>query len=134
MTSFFDTISHEIRNAADQEDDAAFLETVVQAEAQMYRTVTAITGDREFPDDLRHRILGVLASRAVYQPGRLPIPEDARESVLTLRYSDAVEGVHSLFHELAQRRIETRFGLLSDNPAEMLVRREDHDTGVSDDE
>jgi hypothetical protein len=133
MSSYFDRLQSAV-NEADrkslQADGIDFLRSVWDIEAQLFSDVTEITGDREFPDDLRERILGVLATRAIYQPGRLPMPEKARAYVLRCRSSWAVEAVHSLFHELARRRIETRFGMLSDNPNHINALRDEHDREV----
>lgn len=107
MSSYFDALQREVREAADRhEDDAAFLEAVSDIEGRMYADVTAITGDREFPDEMREKMLGVLATVAVYQPTDLPIPERARELVLRCRYSRAVEDMHELHHDLARRVLD----------------------------
>lgn len=63
MSSYFDNLSRAVYEAAQNESDESFLESVVQIEAGLYRDVTQLTGDREFPDDLRERILGVLATK-----------------------------------------------------------------------
>lgn len=132
MSSYFDALSREVSEAADRfgfEDTEQFLAEVVAIEERMYQDVVLVTGDREFPDDLREKILGVLATVAVYQPGRVPMPSRARELVTRTRYSRAIEDVHDLFHEVARRRIETRFGILSDNPPSILALRDEHDGG-----
>ncbi len=130
MSSYFDAMNRAVSEAAEHEpDDAEFLRSVWGIEHQLYREVTYITGDREFPDDLRERMLGVLAVRSVYCPGRVVASKAARDRVLRTRSSVAIEDLHSLFHELASRRIETRFGMLSDSPTHMAALRDDHDKG-----
>ncbi len=93
----------------------------------MYADVTAITGDREFPDDLREKMMTVLATVSLYQP-HLEVPEQARELALCCRYSRAIEDMHELHHELAGRRIETRFGWLCDDLVSNRKRRDEHDS------
>ncbi len=132
MSSYFDALQREVSEAAEQcgENDAAFLDAVQGIEGRMWADVTAITGDREFPDDLREAILGAFAVKSVHQVGDLPMPEKARERVLAYRSSRVVEDIHDLFHDLARRRLQTRFGLLSDNPPGILARRDEHDAEV----
>lgn len=129
MSSYFDAMQREVTTASCNsllfED---FLRSVVAIEERLFQDVTAITGDREFPDDLRQRIMGVFATESVYQPGTLPMPEKARDFVLMMRYSLVIETIHELFHDLARRRIETRFGWLNDSPTQIAVLRDDHDT------
>lgn len=130
MTAYFDEMSRQIRHEFEicGDDDQQLLEAVMGIEAQLYRDVTAITGDREFPDDLREKMLGVLAVRCVFQPHDLPIPEKARERVLArVGYSRAVENMHDLFHDLARRGIATRFGRWNDDPSYCKVLRDEHD-------
>lgn len=58
-----------------------------------------------------------------------PIPPNPKaiEYVLSLRMSELVETMHSIFHEVASRRIMTRFGMLNDHPRSILDRRDEHD-------
>lgn len=129
MSSYFDALAREVAEAhATADTPEACLEAVQAIEARLYQDVTQVTGDREFPDDLRERMLGVLAVKAVYQPGALPVPEKARRWVVECGSSRAVEDLHDLFHELARRRLVTRFGLLGDHPPSILARREEFDT------
>jgi hypothetical protein len=128
MSSYFDDKSREISAAHEVDDFEERLAAVQAVEEELFRDVTAITGDREFPDDLRERMLAVLAVRAVYQPGNLPVPEKALSHVThQTGFSRAVEDLHDLHHELASRRLRTRFGVLSDSPALNRALRDDHD-------
>ena len=131
MSSYFDQLSREVRDAADQHveesTDNLFLDAVQAIEERMYRDVTQVTGDREFPEDLREQILTALAVHGIYQPGFVPVPERARQTTLVTGISNAIEEVHSLFHEVARRGIDTRFGRLSDSPTHILALREDYE-------
>jgi hypothetical protein len=135
MSSYFDGMARAVREAGDHEpSDEEFLASVVAIEHQMFREITYVTGDREFPDDLREKMLGAFAVESVYQPGRLPMPEKAREYVLMMRCSRVLDSLHELFHDLARRRIETRFGWLSDSPTGIAVLRDDHDNPEAEEE
>lgn len=129
MSSYFDALVREVGLAADDagENDEQFLAHVTEIEKRMFRDVTQISGDREFPDDLRERMMGVFAVKSVYHPGKLEAPERAIELVLRCRSSRCIEDMHDLHHELASRRIVTRFGILSDHPVNNLARRDEQD-------
>ena len=43
---------------------------------------------------------------------------------MAMRGSQLIASLHSAFHEVASRRIDTRFGLLSDDPEGILKRRD----------
>ena len=100
---------------------------LLEAEEQVYKDVIYITGDREFPHDLREKIMSAMAVEFCWQPGDLTPPLHAVESAAAMSYSRGIVAVHELFHEVARRRIETRFGLLNDHPVDMRTRRDEHD-------
>lgn len=126
MTSYFDALSAEI--AQGPEDPKQYLEHVREIEGRAWATITALTGDREFPDDLREQILGAFAVHGVWQPKGCIPNEKAEARILEHGcYSRLIEKLHDLFHDVARRRHETRFGRLSDHPAFDLARRDDHD-------
>jgi len=130
MSSYFDEKAREVAQAfEDADDEQGFLLRLVDIERRVYNDVTMLTGDREFPEDIREKALGILATKAVYQPSRLPVPEKALEYATSIGVSRAVEDLHDLFHELAGRRIETRFGRLSDQPVFDRERRDEQDQG-----
>lgn len=118
MSSYFDAAQRTARRS---------YEDLLAAEEQVYKDVVRITGDREFPDDLREEILCAMAVGFVWQSGDLPIPQDAGWIARNMRYSVGIEKVHELFHELARRRVETRFGILSDSSTQMSLLRDEHD-------
>ena len=117
MSSYFDELNRKVAQAAeDHESDEDFLVELMVIEGDLYHDVTRFTGDREFPDDLRERIMGMFAVKGVFQPGYTPIPERAADYALATRSSLLVEDMHDFFHDVARRRVLTRFGLLSDHP------------------
>ncbi|MEE8536892.1 MAG: hypothetical protein V3S71_02720 [Acidobacteriota bacterium] len=119
MSSYFDSAQRVARQS---------YEDLVAAEEQVFKDVTYVTGDREFPDDLREKILGVMAVEFAWHPSGVPQNERAVEYVKMMSYSRGIESVHSLFHELARRDIWTRFGRLSDSPTQIRHLRDEHDS------
>lgn len=129
MSSYFDGLSREIAEVFSRtRDQQVILDEVRAVEERLFQDVTRLTGDREFPDDLRQQALGILACRAIYQPEGVPVPQKAVEYLLCVGISPAVEGLHDLFHTVARRRHVTRFGALSDHPQFDVERRDEHDS------
>ncbi len=128
MSSYFDQLSLRVHDARKQHrDDEQYLTEVAAIESELFADVSAATGDREFPDDLREKMMGVLAAKSVYQLPNLPPNEWARERAL-FGSSRAIEDMHELFHDLARRRIATRFcPSLPDSPTYIVALRDDHD-------
>jgi hypothetical protein len=118
MSSYFDAAQRLARQS---------YEDLVASEEQVFKDVVMITGDREFPDDLREKILGAMACRFVWHVGDLPASEMIDRMARTMEYSAGIDEVHELFHELARRRIKTRFGILCDSPTQMRMCRDEHD-------
>lgn len=125
---YFDALAGEVSRASGElVDDAGFLAAVALIDARLTADAFAVAGDREFPDDLRHRVLAVLATKSLHQPTGLPVPERARHEARLLRFSPAVEAMRAPFRDLARRGVVTRFGPLTGDPAEILRRRDAHD-------
>ena len=108
MSSYFDEMSGGVSDATRQFATVeAFLEQVEQIEAEVIADVTLNTGDREFPDDLRERILGIIAIQRV--ESAVPnAPTEGRRIATMMRYSPMIDELHSAYHELARRRIWVR--------------------------
>jgi len=123
MTAFFDDLRRHISELSKvAENDDAFLHGVAIHESVVISMVHLVTGDREFPDDLREKILGHIAAlRVATYPGLPPTP--GRNRTRISRCSTLFEALHDDFHELARRRLDTRFGRLSDDPEGILSRR-----------
>lgn len=64
MTAYWDAIRHEVQEASRLPNDA-FVEAVMAIETRVIRIVSLTTGDREFPDDLRDKIQGIIAVHAL---------------------------------------------------------------------
>ena len=130
MTSFFDDASRASNEVPRTLSDEEYLRQIAVVEEPVVKTVLLNTGDREFPDDLRERALNLIATRGIYSPAGLAPTAEARDYVLSMRYSQLVADLHSVFHVLAGRRVKTRFGFWSDSPRQNLVSRSDHDDDV----
>jgi len=132
MTAYFDDLRRELGaiQAADPQD---WLRQVADIEWRVAREVQRVTGDREFPDDLRERMLSAIATRAVFDVGpALPASRHAIDYACATKASDLLETLHSLFHRLAGRRVRTRFGLLSDSPRAILAARKSYDDELAE--
>lgn len=130
MTDYFDQLSSKLASETRVDNETGFINSATSMERmKLVPTVTLLCGDREFPDDLRQRIMAAIAVDGLY-PGTNaldPLPRTVQKAK-ALRQSILLGTLHNLFHELAERRIETRFGLLTDDPADCLKARDHHDT------
>lgn len=121
MSSYFDRLAKEADEAIHSHANPQ--EAVAAIEAGMIREVTLVTGDREFPDDLRQQILTQIARWHIGTHAGLSPMAEALEWFQDLKSSRLITELHSLFHAVASRRIKTRFGGFSDNPAGDLKAR-----------
>lgn len=128
MSSWFDKWDREVKTIEEQDDDAQFLTSLAAIEAPRIKAIQLVVGDREFPPDLREKIMGCIAQWAIggLAEGTKPTTK-AREWVLMMRSSEVSSRLHTLFHEVGNRRHQTRYGLLDDNPRSILLRRDEHD-------
>ena len=124
MSSYFDDLGMQLAHA-EQLPEPAFLAVIEDVEEGLYKTVTQVTGDIEFPDDLRQKIMGAFAVHGIYQPGKLEPTEKALDYTMSVRCSRVLDQIHELFHDLARRNLWTRFGRLGDNPPMILALREE---------
>ena len=117
MTTYFDQLNRQIGAASERwrgdHGEAQFLLAVSLIEARAARATMAITKLDGFPDDLKAKI-----ARAIEKANT---PESLGYRLAT-RSSDLISNLHSIFHEVATRKIETSFGVLSDDPEGTLKR------------
>ena len=133
MTSYFDEMREDISWAAASADtDRQFLAAIETVEARAIADINLVTGDREFPDDLREKIQGLIATCQTKRIEGQP-PTRHREMNAVMRHSQLLIELHRAFHEVGSRRIETRFGILSDHPRVNLNMRADHETQEDED-
>ncbi len=137
MTAYWDSLRREVQDASQLSDDV-FVEAVIEIETRAIRTVSLTTGDREFPDDLRQQIQGIIAVHAV-DPGRYlfehPSTElanaRARAWLLTMRSSIVLEELHRAFHRVGERRAINRYdGYFTDDPSSFLRAREKRESSA----
>jgi|CXWL01.1.fsa_nt_gi hypothetical protein len=132
MTAYFDDLERKTIDLSDAHrgDDAAFLRGLETLEEALKRDVLLNTGDREFPDDLRELALTAIARDAISGPLTMieKCYDKQRRMALAGRRSLLIGSLHSLFHKVAGRRIPTRFGRWSDDPAGNLRVRDAHDS------
>lgn len=126
MTAYFDNRTRHVRELCEHGADARMV--AEQVEAEVIRQVTLVCGDREFPDDMRERMMNAIAVLRLDGIGNvIPAAAQALETLEGSATSELVETLHELFHELARRRIQVRFGYLTDSPEDILVRRDAFD-------
>jgi len=129
MSRYFDDLVDAVRIVNDS-DDVTFLRRVTDMEEIAQKDVPLLTGDREFPEDLRERILTAISTKSLrLKHDGAGYFKPALDRVLALRKSALLDELHSMFHEVAERRIQTRFGPLTDNPRADLTARRAHDEG-----
>ena len=137
MTSYFDDHTRAVSELSAGATDEEFLDLIEDIEQEVIREVSLATGDREFPDDLREKIQRLIARYRVTPVLNRPLGEHdrrggdekvARQTATATRTLPLLSELHSAFHAVGSRRHQTRFGLLSDNPAVILAARDDHDS------
>jgi hypothetical protein len=128
MSSYFDEKSARVIEASGRfTDGEGFIQAVAEIEQEMIPDIVMVCGDRQFPEDLREKAMSLIANWHVgVHAGLLPLNK-AVEFTKCMRMSELVERMHSLFHEVASRRVRTRFGMLSDHPRDIIDRRDDYD-------
>ena len=128
MSSYFDDKVRAIAKLAQETTtDVEFLAGISAIEREAFQTISLVTGDREFPDDLRQCAMKTFAVDGVFSNGGMEPLKMSVQYVLATRSSRCLEALHSLFHEVARRHVLTRFGHLSDNPPDILARRDEFD-------
>ena len=134
MTAYFDDLSRQVRTLSEEiEDEDEFINAVAdEVEEGLIKTVSLATGDREFPYDLREKIQNVVALNRLKGPDGTLWNGELLFHARISRSSSLVENLHSAFHEVARRRVKTRFGVLLDDPSTIVCLRDDHDIDVEE--
>ena len=124
MTSYWDSLNRQVGAASESwtrpvngrepsNGEAMFLLEVAKIEARGQRAVEAVAKLDGFPDDLRTKI-----ARAIERSRTT----EALSYRLSVRASELLSDLHSIFHDVASRKINTPFGVLSDDPEGTLKR------------
>lgn len=133
MSSYFDDAARKVSGLCGQFSDTALVQEVAKVENEIIEQVNLDTGDREFPDDLREKIQGIIARWNVGYPVRPDTIEAAdwhREAwdwLHSVKSSRLIDDLHSAYHIVASRRIKTRFGVLYDSPRGNVNMRDEWD-------
>jgi len=106
-------VSDASERCRDDHSEVQFLLEVAKIEARAERAAVAITKLNGFPDYLKLKI-----ARAIDKAST----SEALAYRLATRSSDLISSLHSIFHEIASLRIQTPFGVLSDDPEGALKR------------
>jgi hypothetical protein len=136
MTSFFDNATSAVTALAPfvaaGESDDLYVQRVQHIEMPVILAVLANIAAPEFPNDLRHKACTIIGRhKYTFDPkeGRT-----ARTMLLTTRHSDLLSDLHSLFHELARRRVPLLNTTWSDSPTQNIVTIESFETSTPEDE
>lgn len=131
MSSYFDKFDRETRVLAESYlgNDEGFLKALMGLEAGMIKTCELFAGDIDTPDDIRQAIIGCIAVHAIrYEGGDFMGDStgkcEATSYAVVSKRSKLSAEMHSLWHEIARRRLQPRYGLVMDNP-EYAVRARD---------
>ncbi len=117
MSSYFDEAQREVR-----ED----FSSVAAVEARVKRDVELVAGDVDIPGGTREVLIGTIALLE-YETSYQGPPTKGHEQSNIMRQSALIEALHSQFHSIASCQIQTRFGVLNDNPRNILTMREAYD-------
>lgn len=141
MSDFWKTVSRDIHEAnASSLANTTFRDYVANIEGGVIRKVLLVTGDREFPDDLREAILGDIAVHSLDRrwmdpPSPLREPEwnpGEVEWLAQTGYSNLIERLIKHFRSLADRRLSHRFGgVFTEDPLAFLEARDAATGGAS---
>jgi len=123
MSSYFDEATRTVSDLCQQHHGMELVKKVAEVENEIIEQVNLNTGDREFPADLREKIQSCIAQWNVGwekgRPGGIEAVEwhkKAWDWLFTVKTSRLIDDLHSLYHQVASRRIKTRFGMLYDSP------------------
>lgn len=136
MSSYFDKFDKEVGDMGrDETDNETFLYWMMLKEGEMVRDCELLAGDLDTPEDIRQAIIRCILTNKVHYEGGDKLGSHiggvwcesigARNAVVS-RYSTLSRELHSLFHSIASRRIETRYGMIADNPAAAVRARDRH--------
>lgn len=122
MSSYFDKASGDVRDCP-REPEEDFIKAVKEIENRVVHDCVLVCGDREFPEDLRQQINGHIALLTLGYENLVP-SENGLNYLKLVKCSRLINQLHEDFHDVARRRIQTRFGLLCDNPKAILNNRD----------
>lgn len=127
MTAYFDDLNREIAQLSDQFSTSnAFFDHLVVLEERVIKDVSLMTGDREFPDHLREGLMSLIAIHRLRDfQGNIQLR--SAHYAGSVRTSRLISELHSAMHTVACLRINTRFGIITDDPAANVKARDMYD-------
>ena len=111
MSSYFDERQRIVRENFD---------CIADVEEEVKRDVLLIAGDSETPEGIRDAIVNTVHGFAFQL---VTGPTKGTETSKMMHISQLISELHILFHDIAKKRVQTRFGGLSDKPDCILARR-----------
>lgn len=119
MSSYFDRLSREVAGLTVRGVD--FLREVRAIEQGMLKDIETVLEQPELPDDIRTLIRSTIEQFAVPEnPSLVDPPKTINDRKMlineSLHVSTLVEHMHDLFHEISARKVNTKHGLIRDNP------------------
>ena len=135
MSSYFDKFNRQVRELSQETrgNDEAFLKGLMELEKPLVRTCELFAGDRDTPEDIRKAVIGcILTNEVRYEGGDflgshvggVLLESDGAQYACACRSSKLSQELHSLFHDIASRRIQTRYGLVMDDPEAAVKARD----------
>lgn len=131
MSSYFDKFDREASVLADsfRGNDEGFLKALMGLEAPMIKTCELYAGDIDTPEDVRQAIIACIALHSIRYDGGDFMgdstgPCEATRYAIVAKRSKLSTEMHSLWHDIARRRLQPRYGLVMDNPEHAVNARD----------
>ena len=125
MSSYFDNAVRKILDLDQTESDAGFLAKAQEVEDEVIQEVILALADPEIPKGFLDHTQNLIARWAV------SCSEKGQRHLMMTRGSRLLSDLHVLFHRLAEARIQTRFGLILDDPRAIIRCRGEHELPAS---
>lgn len=131
MSSYFDKFDRGVSELSKITNDEEFLLGLKELEKTMIHTCELFAGDRDTPTDIQQAIIKCITLNQVRYKGGDFLgdefgPCEATRMALASRQSRLSKEMHSLWHDIASRRLEMRYGLVLDNPKAAVEARDRH--------
>lgn len=123
MTAFFDNRE---KHAQDSIESALVLEKDTDM------IVMRLAGDREFPETYRKKIMSLrpIFGLETFDGKKWVLNEKNVTIYHGMNMSRYLSEMHRLWHEIGMARIETRFGIISDDPLQSSMMRDEYDKKI----
>jgi hypothetical protein len=128
MSSYFDAADREVRtlSSAAGKDTGAFLTSLIEVEKRLIKDSLTFARDEQTPKVVRENLISAIADyQVVFAGGEFvdgPGLTDGTRMAAASRRSFLSTQLHSLWHQIASMRLQTRYGLVMDNPGTVAKR------------